>query len=101
MGFSDLVPSLLHPSEIVSAVIFLNKKLPPYPEDANKRYCYEILATVSRSFAAVIQELPDELKDPVRMDTIYLKWRNKNPRILAPIKLVQHNQIGFFRGRKP
>ncbi|MCG9912435.1 MAG: squalene synthase [Flavobacteriales bacterium] len=31
----------------------------------DKAFCYEVLTKVSRSFAVVIQQLPEELKDPV------------------------------------
>ena len=31
----------------------------------NKKFCYDILVNVSRSFAAVIMELQDELRDAV------------------------------------
>lgn len=33
---------------------------------ANKKFCYDILVDVSRSFAAVIMELPLDLQDAVR-----------------------------------
>jgi len=40
-------------------------KVPAIPADEDLKFCYEKLNQVSRSFALVIQELPQELKDPV------------------------------------
>lgn len=34
-------------------------------QQADVSFCYDILQLVSRSFAIVIQELPDELRDPI------------------------------------
>lgn len=48
-----------------------SKSVPPIPaDDDSKAYCYRVLIQVSRSFATVIQELPDELRDAVRAEYI-------------------------------
>lgn len=39
----------------------------------DKSYCYEALKKVSRSFAVVIQQLPDDLKDPVCLFYLILR----------------------------
>ena len=57
------------PSELVSLLkMKYLMKVPTIPDEENLKYCYTILITVSRSFAAVIQELPDELRHPVSID---------------------------------
>lgn len=43
------------------------------PKDENLRYCYEVLIRVSRSFAAVICELPKELRDPICLFYLVLR----------------------------
>lgn len=61
---------LTHPAELWAAarLVFSRRDLnalilamPP-----NKKYCYDMLVLVSRSFAAVIMELQEELRDAVR-----------------------------------
>jgi len=58
----------LHPVELVYLLRFkLAYKVPEFPSDMSKEsiYCYEKLVKVSRSFAAVIAELPEELREPI------------------------------------
>jgi Mg2+ and Co2+ transporter CorA len=55
-------------SEFVSLFKFYyNKKTKKSKvvEEKDLRWCYEILESVSRSFATVIEELPTEIRDPV------------------------------------
>eukprot|EP01027_Heterolobosea_sp_BB2_P014231 GEZU01020462.1.p1 GENE.GEZU01020462.1~~GEZU01020462.1.p1 ORF type:complete len:425 (+),score=189.52 GEZU01020462.1:558-1832(+) len=62
----ELVKAVVRPDEFSAMVRFkLFKKLPPISQDPNVAFCYQILIDVSRSFAMVIQELPEELRDAV------------------------------------
>ncbi|CAM0142887.1 bifunctional farnesyl-diphosphate farnesyltransferase/squalene synthase [Umbelopsis sp. WA50703] len=68
-----LLASLFHPSELNALVTYKflrpesniqrNKKL--IANNKTKKRCYELLDLTSRSFSAVIQELDDELRDPI------------------------------------
>ncbi|CAI2178396.1 15849_t:CDS:2 [Funneliformis geosporum] len=63
---SVFLQSIFHPSEIVALVQY--KFLRPSPSNLippEKKACYEFLNQTSRSFAAVIQELDDEIRDAV------------------------------------
>ena len=72
---ADLLKSAHHPSEVLAMVkikfsnISLSDNKEPLEKIAthtnNLAFCYASLNKVSRSFAIVIQQLPDELKDPV------------------------------------
>jgi farnesyl-diphosphate farnesyltransferase len=72
---ADLLKSVHHPSEVLAMVrIMLGTELPKTYSDklpilanriSEKDFCYATLTKVSRSFAVVIQQLPQELKDPV------------------------------------
>jgi len=64
-----LAEMLAHPSELLLLLkykfIYAKKmNLPDNLSEASK-YCYEKLTHVSRSFAAVILELPEELREPI------------------------------------
>lgn len=71
----DLLKSATHPTELMAMLkIKFSGKIPhDYKEPLDKLalklnsrdFCYAALNKVSRSFAVVIQQLPDELKDPV------------------------------------
>ncbi|GIV34830.1 MAG: hypothetical protein KatS3mg031_2365 [Chitinophagales bacterium] len=71
----ELIQSMEHPSEIIA---MLRLKLGGFDlahnkepldvvaeKSSDKYFCYAALNAVSRSFAVVIQQLPEELKDPV------------------------------------
>eukprot|EP01104_Vermistella_antarctica_P012830 TRINITY_DN3785_c1_g1_i2.p1 TRINITY_DN3785_c1_g1~~TRINITY_DN3785_c1_g1_i2.p1 ORF type:complete len:414 (-),score=141.50 TRINITY_DN3785_c1_g1_i2:333-1574(-) len=66
---SAFLQSLFHPDELVALVKFklTHSSAPAVSADKtdNCRYCYEALTKTSRSFAIVIQELGDELRDAV------------------------------------
>jgi farnesyl-diphosphate farnesyltransferase len=72
---TDILKSVHHPSEVWAMVKIkfgtelpksYNEKLPVLAERISDRdFCYATLSSVSRSFAVVIQQLPQELKDPV------------------------------------
>lgn len=64
---SAILASLFHPSEVLALVQY---KLAPktkydYSNDKNRQRLYHHLNMTSRSFAAVIQDLDEELKDAV------------------------------------
>ncbi|KAG0051770.1 bifunctional farnesyl-diphosphate farnesyltransferase/squalene synthase [Gryganskiella cystojenkinii] len=64
---SAILASLFHPSEVVALVQY---KLAPkakydYSNDKNRQRLYHHLSMTSRSFAAVIQDLDEELKDAI------------------------------------
>ncbi|KAI7831122.1 farnesyl-diphosphate farnesyltransferase [Gamsiella multidivaricata] len=64
---SAILSSLLHPSEVLALVQY---KLSPkvkhdYSSDKTKERLYYFLNMTSRSFAAVIQDLDEELKDAI------------------------------------
>ncbi|CAG8736486.1 13348_t:CDS:2 [Cetraspora pellucida] len=64
---SYLFQSIFHPSEISALIQFKFFKPKPIleikPENKNKIRCYEFLDKTSRSFAAVIKELDDDVRD--------------------------------------
>ena len=72
---TDLLKSVHHPSEVLAMVkiklsnISVSDNKEPLEEIANHTndldFCYASLNKVSRSFAIVIQQLPQQLKDPV------------------------------------
>lgn len=72
---SELLKSIFHPSEIHAMFrvkyggIVAKERDEPLPELAkllnDVEFCYAVLNKVSRSFAVVIQQLPEQLKDPV------------------------------------
>lgn len=58
----------LHPVELLYLIRFkLSYSVPEFPKNLSKEsiYCYQKLVKVSRSFAAVIAELPEELREPI------------------------------------
>jgi farnesyl-diphosphate farnesyltransferase len=68
MGILELV---LHPSELV-ALFRLKKKVGEWTKrsaaqerDADWVFCYDMLNKVSRSFAIVIEQLGDELRNAI------------------------------------
>ncbi|ORX95756.1 farnesyl-diphosphate farnesyltransferase [Basidiobolus meristosporus CBS 931.73] len=62
-----LLESVFHPSELVSIVKFFSHATPKPQEYARPTLftCYDFLEQTSRSFASVIKELDDELRDAV------------------------------------
>lgn len=62
-----LAEALEHPEEIIPMVkMYLqSRKALHFPKDPNVSFCYEILSTVSRSFAVVVQQLNNPLRDAV------------------------------------
>ena len=72
---TDLLKSVHHPSEVLAMVkiklsnISISDNKEPLEKIARRSndrdFCYASLNKVSRSFAIVIQQLPEELKDPV------------------------------------
>ncbi|KAI8394121.1 farnesyl-diphosphate farnesyltransferase [Radiomyces spectabilis] len=78
---SAFLDSITKPAEIKA---LLNYKFSPKSEnkrrhqqalaaDASKKRCYDFLNMTSRSFAAVIQELDDDLRDPVCLFYLVLR----------------------------
>jgi len=73
--FGDLINSIFHPQEIQAMFkvkyggLVQKERSEPLTELAQTlpdlEFCYEVLNKVSRSFAVVIQQLPERLKDPV------------------------------------
>lgn len=58
---------LTHPGDVPSLlrVAMMANRAKRLPRDANLAYCYDVLNKVSRSFAIVIQQLDEELRDAV------------------------------------
>lgn len=58
---------LSHPDEFVPLVsMYIKaKKAQKLPKDEGLRFCYDMLNKVSRSFAVVIQQLPERLRDAI------------------------------------
>jgi farnesyl-diphosphate farnesyltransferase len=76
---SSFLQSIFHPSEIGALILYKFFRPSPvnsiHPEQKTKIRCYEFLNKTSRSFAAVIQELDDEIRDSVS-NLIILGLRN-------------------------
>ena len=72
---TDILKSAYHPSEVLAMVriklsnISISDNKDPLESIAlqtnDRDFCYASLNKVSRSFAIVIQQLPENLKDPV------------------------------------
>lgn len=62
-----LAEMLEHPHEILpmAKMYFQTQKALRLPNDPKLAFCYQILTSVSRSFAVVIQQLPVSLRDAV------------------------------------
>ncbi|KIZ04121.1 farnesyl-diphosphatefarnesyltransferase [Monoraphidium neglectum] len=58
---------LAHPEEIIplAKMFYASKQACKLPLDPKLAFCYDILNTVSRSFAVVIQQLPNPLRDAI------------------------------------
>nr|AND81099.1 ayame triterpene biosynthesis protein 4 [Botryococcus braunii] len=67
MALKLALDTFLHPDEFVPVVqmILSDQRAKIAPKEPGRRFCYEQLNRVSRSFAIVIQKLPVELRDPV------------------------------------
>ncbi|CAG8731594.1 13205_t:CDS:1, partial [Cetraspora pellucida] len=69
LKISSLYQSIFHPSEISALIQFIFYKpkniLEIKPENKQKIRCYEFLDQTSRSFAAVIKQLDDAVRDAV------------------------------------
>jgi len=64
-------------------------------KDSNLAYCYNTLDKVSRSFAAVIRQLPDEISDVVCLFYLILRALDS---IEDDMDLAQDTKIGLLRG---
>eukprot|EP00878_Enallax_costatus_P022101 GHUV01023436.1.p1 GENE.GHUV01023436.1~~GHUV01023436.1.p1 ORF type:complete len:325 (+),score=79.94 GHUV01023436.1:206-1180(+) len=58
---------LAHPEELVplARIYIASKQVTKLPEDPKLAFCYDMLNRVSRSFAIVIQQLPNPLRDAI------------------------------------
>eukprot|EP00891_Asterochloris_glomerata_P003150 jgi/Astpho2/3150/Aster-03429 len=56
-----------HPQEIkpMAEMYLADKRAQQLPQEPNQAFCYDMLNKVSRSFAIVIQQLPQELRTPI------------------------------------
>ncbi|KAL1922140.1 uncharacterized protein VTP21DRAFT_10782 [Calcarisporiella thermophila] len=69
-----LIQSAGYPSEIAALIQYKLSPRRPLPNfSGNKKRCYEFLNQTSRSFAAVIQELDEDLRDPVCLFYLVLR----------------------------
>lgn len=61
------IAALSRPDELIPLlrVASAARRAKSLPQDANLAFCYDMLNKVSRSFAVVIQQLPQDLRDPV------------------------------------
>lgn len=79
----DVFASITRPREIAAmfSIRFETREIKQYRESLNelssilsdRDYCYAALNKVSRSFAVVIQQLPEQLKDPVCLFYLILR----------------------------
>lgn len=62
-----LADTLRHPDEIIPmlGMFMAAQKAKSLPKDPSLKFCYEMLNKVSRSFAVVIQQLPERLRDAI------------------------------------
>ena len=58
---------LNHPDEIIPllGMYIASRKAKKLPKDESLKFCYDMLNKVSRSFAIVIQQLPERLRDAI------------------------------------
>ena len=92
----DLYQSALFPSEIKAMLKIKidGQKFAPSKESleelalitGDKEFCYEALNKVSRSFAMVIQQLPEDLKDAVCVFYLVLR-RSEERRVRKECRL--------------
>ena len=56
-----------HPDEIIPmlGMVVAAQKAKRLPKDPSLKFCYDMLNKVSRSFAVVIQQLPERLRDAI------------------------------------
>lgn len=67
---------LAHPTDLYAlGQFFFTSKLPETPKDVDDdwKWCYQKLVKTSRSFAAVILELNDELRGPIALFYLVLR----------------------------
>jgi farnesyl-diphosphate farnesyltransferase len=79
----DIYASITYPREIAAmfSIRFGSRDIKQYKESlhelssvlSERDYCYAALNKVSRSFAVVIQQLPDQLRDPVCLFYLILR----------------------------
>ena len=62
-----LADLLRHPDEIIPmlGMVVAAQKAKRLPQDPSLKFCYDMLNKVSRSFAVVIQQLPERLRDAI------------------------------------
>lgn len=74
---SFLIQSMFHPSELAAIIYFkffrASKAQKISSENKTKARCYEFLRKTSRSFAAVIEELDEEVRDAVCLFYLILR----------------------------
>ena len=58
---------LNNPDEIIPllGMYIASRKAKKLPKDESLKFCYDMLNKVSRSFAVVIQQLPERLRDAI------------------------------------
>jgi farnesyl-diphosphate farnesyltransferase len=83
---SAILASIFHPSEVVALVQY---KLTPkskynYSNNKTRERLYYFLNLTSRSFAAVIQSLDEELKDAVSVANVGVTLRDPSRTRLLP-----------------
>lgn len=64
---AKILGMLQHPQEIkpMAEMYLADKRAQQLPQEPNQAFCYDMLNKVSRSFAIVIQQLPQELRIPI------------------------------------
>ncbi len=94
--------SILKPDEMAALLKlkFGSKKIVGHHKSGNRKndsnlaYCYDTLDKVSRSFAAVIKQLPDEISDVVCLFYLILRALDS---IEDDMDLAQDTKIGLLR----
>ncbi|QPG76897.1 hypothetical protein FOA43_004291 [Brettanomyces nanus] len=75
MSATKIIQFLEHPCELKSAIQlkFFRVSNPPHPTSESERTCYDLLKQTSRSFASVILELDQELREPIMIFYLVLR----------------------------
>jgi farnesyl-diphosphate farnesyltransferase len=99
MGILDLV---VRPSELI-ALIRLKKKVTEWQKraasqerDADWEFCFQMLNKVSRSFAIVIEQLGDELRNAICIFYLVLRGLDTVGRIEYSVSLMYSQLIDLF-----
>ncbi|GBF87650.1 squalene synthase [Raphidocelis subcapitata] len=97
---------LSHPDEILplAKMYYASKQACKLPSDPKLAFCYDILNSVSRSFAVVIQQLPNPLRDAICVFYLVLRGLDTveddmaiSPEVKIPHLLRFHEYI-YQRG---